>query len=54
MTEEKVMNPPQQKKKPDEKPPRSKPPSDRSHKDEQSQATTKEFDEEGMGVAPKE
>ena len=54
MTEEKVMNSPEQKKNPtDEKRPRTKSPADRSA-EEQSQATTEEFDEEGMGVAPKE
>jgi hypothetical protein len=54
MTEEKVMNSPQPRKNTEENEPRSKPTADRPPKDKQTQATTEEFEEEGMGVAPKE
>lgn len=51
MIEETVMNSPERKKPtPEEKERlREKPPAD-----EQSQATSEEFEEKGMGVAPKE
>ena len=53
MTKVKVMNSPRQKnQKPKDK--SKAPPAKPQPGDEQSQATTKEFDEEGMGVAPKE
>ena len=49
------MNSPDEKHTPDDKQRRSSPPVDKARPgDEQTQATTKEFDEEGMGVAPKE
>jgi hypothetical protein len=55
MTEEKVMDSPEQKKRPaGEERSRSKPPADRSAEEQESQATTEEFEQEGMGVAPKE
>lgn len=55
MTKEKVMNSPEQKKSgAEEKQPSTKRSDDRSQADDQSQATSEEFEEEGMGVAPKE
>jgi len=55
MTKEKVMNSPEQKSHENRSKSRARTPAERPHKDDdQSQATVEDFDEEGMGVAPKE
>lgn len=55
MTEETVMSSPERKKPtPDAKKKRSRPREEQSPDNEQNQATKEEFEEEGMGVAPKE
>jgi hypothetical protein len=56
MAKEKVMNSPEDREqKPEEQPPRSnRSAGDSPQADDQNQATSEEFEEEGMGVAPRE